>query len=286
MTFSIVAYDPHDKAWGVAIASKILAVGAICPYARVGAGAIATQSYSNVSFGPEGLDSMARGYSAQTTLDRLLANDKRASFRQVGMVDAYGGVATHTGADCASWAGSVVGEYFAIQGNILTGEEVIYAMRDAFQSTSGDLATRLFNALQAGDEAGGDSRGRQSAALLVAKLHGGLGRLEDRFVDLRVDDDPAPSKKLFELLMIHRLYYTQTQPQDILEIDTDLAHELQLGMQQAGLLTWIDAQWGEVGIRAFESYLAKENLSACWNVNEPHRIDRKLVDYLRLRFKN
>ncbi len=169
MTFSIAAYDPDEGAWGVAVASKFLAVGAMVPWVRAGAGAVATQSYAKISFGPDGLGMMASGISAEETLQRLLESDPGQATRQVGIVDADGRAAAHTGVKCNEWAGHRIGVGFCCQGNILTGPEVLEAMATAFLSTEGELADRLLAALLAGDRAGGDRRGRQGAALYVAK---------------------------------------------------------------------------------------------------------------------
>jgi uncharacterized Ntn-hydrolase superfamily protein len=188
VTFSIVAWHPRAPEWGVAVASKFPAVGSVVPWARAGAGAVATQSYANTSFGPTGLDLMAGGTSARAALDRMLGEDDGRSTRQVGAVDAMGGAATFTGDECMPWAGGRTGEGYACQGNILVGPEVVEAMVEAFETTEGDLVDRLLAALTAGDRAGGDRRGRQSAALLVVREGGGYGGYTDRYVDLRVDD--------------------------------------------------------------------------------------------------
>ena len=180
MTFSIVACDLDDQAWGVAVASKFPAVGAVVPYARAGAGAVATQSFANTSFGPRGLEMMASGLSAQETLDRLLEGDPDRELRQVGLVDARGGAATFSGSECFAWAGGVTGAGYAIQGNILANENVVPAMERAFQEMSGRLPARLLAALLAGDRAGGDKRGRQSAAIYVVRPQGGYGGYLDR----------------------------------------------------------------------------------------------------------
>jgi len=206
-TFSIVAFDPHEAAWGVAVASKFPAAGAVVPFARAGQGAIATQSYANTSFGPTGLDLIASGLGAAETLEKLLSADPGREQRQVGIVDAKGQSATFTGKECMHWAGGLTGDGYAIQGNILAGPQVVPAIQSTFLNTAGDLAARLHAALLAGDRAGGDRRGRQSAALLVVKEKGGYGGFNDRLLDYRVDDDPDPVIKLGELLELHRLYF-------------------------------------------------------------------------------
>ncbi|MGH2673741.1 MAG: DUF1028 domain-containing protein, partial [Actinomycetota bacterium] len=190
MTFSIVAADLDAGDWGVAVASKFLAVGAVVPYARAGVGAVATQAWANTDFGPEGLDLMAAGSPAPEVLAQLIHGDEGRADRQAGIVDGQGLPATFTGQDCLEWAGGMTGPGFACQGNILVGEEVVAAMGDAFAGTTGDLVDRLLAALLAGDEAGGDRRGRQSAALLVVREGGGYEGRSDRYVDVRVDEHP------------------------------------------------------------------------------------------------
>jgi uncharacterized Ntn-hydrolase superfamily protein len=202
MTFSIVAANLDAGDWGVAVASKFPCVGAVVPWAIAGAGAVATQSWANTSFGPEGLALMGDGVAADAALDRLLGADDGREDRQVGFVDAAGRSATFTGAKCLEWAGGVTGDGFAAQGNILAGDRVVPEMARAFEASEGDLCDRLLAALLAGDAAGGDRRGRQSAALLVVREGGGYEGRNDRYIDLRVDDHPgAPTElaRLFEV---------------------------------------------------------------------------------------
>lgn len=206
MTYSIVACDPQEKAWGVAVASKFLAVGGVVPWARAGVGAIATQSFANTSYGERGLALLAHGHSAGQALETLLSEDPGRETRQVGIVDAHGNSASFTGSSCPDWAGGVSGDGYAIQGNILPGAKVAVAMERKFLSSRGDLPSRLYAALLAGDRAGGDRRGRQSAAILVVKPGGGYGGYNDRWIDYRVDDDPDPVLRLGGLLEMHHLY--------------------------------------------------------------------------------
>jgi uncharacterized Ntn-hydrolase superfamily protein len=197
VTFSIVAADPAAGDWGVAVASRLPAVGAVVPWARAGAGAVATQAWANTAYGPEALRLMGEGLPARQTLDRLLLGDKAArERRQVGLVDARGRAATFTGSRCEPWAGGVTGERFACQGDLLVGERVVAAMADAFRRATGDLVDRLIQALIAGDLAGGDRRGRQSAAILVVREGGGYGGRNDRYIDVRVDDHPQAVSEL------------------------------------------------------------------------------------------
>ncbi|MCI0567778.1 MAG: DUF1028 domain-containing protein [Acidobacteria bacterium] len=203
-TFSIVGYDPATGDLGIAVESRFFAVGAVVPWAKAGMGAIATQSYANTTFGPKGLELLAQGKSAQETLDILVQQDPQADQRQAGIVDSQGRPATFTGAKCNPWAGGKTGKNYAAQGNILTGKEVVEAMASAFEASSSlPLADRLVKALSAGQTAGGDSRGQQSAALLVVRAKGGYAGYNDRYIDLRVDDSPRPIEELSRLLEIH-----------------------------------------------------------------------------------
>lgn len=219
-TFSIVGRDGATGEVGVAVLSKFLSVGAVAPWAAFGAGAIATQAWANTSFGPKGLELLRQGLSAQETLDRLLAADPGAKRRQVGIVDMEGRSVSYTGEDCLPWAGGIAGENFAVQGNILVSEATVQAMADTFVGSTGDLAHRLSASLAAGQEAGGDSRGRQSASLYIAKENGGYGGRNDRYLDLRVDDHPEPDRELLRLLGLWRLYFETPDPEQLLSLAT------------------------------------------------------------------
>lgn len=208
-TFSIVGADPRTGEVGVAVASKFLAVGSVVPFAQAGVGAIATQSYANTTYGPRGLELLRRKIEPQKVIERITQDDPRRDQRQVGIVDAQGRSATFTGKNCIRWAGGIAGKNFAAQGNILTGEAVVKAMAEAFQNTQGELALKLMAALEAGEKAGGDARGKQSAAILVARPKGGYGGFDDRYIDLRVDDHPEPVQELRRLLKMQLLFRRQ-----------------------------------------------------------------------------
>ena len=202
-TFSIVAADVDNGELGVAVASRFFAVGTVVPHARAGVGAVATQSFANTTFGPRGLELLARGLQPDETLKVMLRDDAGSTQRQVGVVNASGESATFTGEDCLDWAGGQHGPGYAIQGNILTGQEVVLAMERAFLGSAGNpLAERLYAALAAGDRAGGDSRGKQSAAILVVREKGGYGGFTDRAVDIRVDDHAEPMQEMGRLLAL------------------------------------------------------------------------------------
>ncbi len=279
-TFSIVAYDPDAKEWGVATQSKFLAVGSAVPWAQAGAGAAATQSHANTSFGPKGLALMASGLSAQQTLDRLLADDEGREKRQVGLVDARGNAATFTGKDCIAWAGGLTGQYYAVQGNILVGEATVVAMAEAFEQSRGELAERLVAALAAGQRAGGDRRGQQSAAVLVVREKGGYAGFNDRYIDLRVDDHRRPIDRLKEILDLHHLYFKRPDPGTLISIDRKVARELQrIARQSKHYAGPITGEYDEETRKAVENLVGMENLEERWQPDA--RIDPVVLAFLR-----
>ncbi|MDQ3982878.1 MAG: DUF1028 domain-containing protein [Actinomycetota bacterium] len=283
MTFSIAAWDGSvsPPEWGVAVASKFLAVGAAVPWVRAGAGAIATQALANLAYGPDGLDLLASGSDAASVVAELTGADEGRDDRQLGIVDADGRAATFTGSACFDWAGGIAEDGFCCQGNILTGPEVVDAMAGAFRSSTGELAERLLAALKAGDDAGGDRRGRQSAALYVAREGGGyLGGI-DRSVDLRVDDHAAPLGELLRLWEIHSLLFPRPENLEFLPIDAELAGEVRYLLSQLGY----DAGSGggtpydEEQRRALFEYVGTENLEERWS-DDPV-IERRILEHLR-----
>jgi uncharacterized Ntn-hydrolase superfamily protein len=199
-TFSLVAFDAEAKEWGVIVASKYLAVGAAVPWARAGAGAVATQSLVNTTYGTRGLELLAQGQSASEVLRTLTSEDRGRETRQLGIVDARGGVAAFTGKRSYAWAGHKTGKNYTCQGNLLSGPKVVADMARAFEEASGPLAWRLMTALEAGEKAGGDKRGKQAAALLVVRDGGGPNGWGDRAIDLRVDDHEEPVRELARIL--------------------------------------------------------------------------------------
>ncbi|MBV9369355.1 MAG: DUF1028 domain-containing protein [Frankiales bacterium] len=271
MTFSIVATD--GTAWGVAVASKFLGVGTAVPAAAAGVGAIATQSWANLAYRPDGLALLRAGKSAQETLDALTSADEQRAERQAGIVDAQGRAATYTGSGCNPWAGGVTGDSYAVQGNILVGPEVVDAMEKAWLASPPDapLTRRLLAALKAGDDAGGDRRGRQSAALLVVTPEGGYGGGSDVFADLRVDDHAQPVTELARLLDLHDIYFGKPDPATLLPLDGAVADEVRdrlaaLGHTDADLDKAL-ADWA--GIENYEERLV------------PGQIDPIVLDKLR-----
>lgn len=212
-TFSIVAVDPATGEIGIAVQSRIVAVGGIVPFAKAGVGAVATQAYANVRYGPVGLALLAEGLPPDECLRLLTSNDPLREARQAGIIDASGRPATWTGNECLDWAGGIVGKHFAVQGNILAGREVVAAMAAAFEKSEGVLAERLLAALKAGQAAGGDKRGMQSAALLVVREGWGYGGLNDRYRDLRVDEHDDPITELERVYHEHRRLFPRPEAQ-------------------------------------------------------------------------
>jgi uncharacterized Ntn-hydrolase superfamily protein len=279
MTFSIVACDLEEQTWGVAVASKFPAVGAVVPYARANVGAVATQSFADTSFGPRGLDLMDSGLSARDTLDRLLQDDPDRELRQVGLVDAKGDSASFSGSGCFAWAGGLAGKGYAIQGNILASGKVVPAMEKAFLKAKGNLPARLYAALSAGDRAGGDKRGRQSAAIYVVKPNGGYGGYLDRWIDYRVDDHRDPVPRLGELLEMHELYFGKSPETERVQIKGKALDQISGILKQAGYL-----KKGKEFKDAFNEFIGNENFEeradpgAAW-------IDRPVLKYLERKVK-
>ncbi len=278
MTFSIVGRSADGSAFGVAVASKFLAVGSAVPAAEAGVGALATQSYANLAYRPQGLALLRTGVTAAGAVAGLTAADHDPGHRQLGVVSRTGEGATFTGADCHPWAGGVAGDGYTIQGNILTGAEVVDAMREAWLGTdpAASMARRLLAALVAGDRAGGDRRGRQSAALLVAHRGGGYGGTSDVEVDLRVDDHTDPVTELARLLDLHELYFSRPDPATLLDLTGELAEEVRERLRELGYPSTPDdpgsldaALAGWAGVQNLEERLA------------PKRIDPLVLRMLR-----
>jgi uncharacterized Ntn-hydrolase superfamily protein len=279
-TFSIVACDLKEDSWGVAVASKFLAVGAVVPWARANAGAIATQSYANTAHATAALELMETGLDAELVLQKLLDADPDKANRQVGLVDRKGGSATFTGENCFDWAGGLAGPGYAIQGNILQSEAVVIAMRIKFQSTSGNLAQRLYQALLAGDTAGGDRRGRQSAALLVVKPSGGYGGFNDRWLDLRVDDHNDPVQRLGELLSLHDLYFGDSPEQEKLALEGEILRNLQAILVKNGFYHGpINGEWSTETISGLETFIGNENFEERVDIHA-RWIDQPVYEYI------
>lgn len=278
-TFSIVARDPETGELGIAVQSKFLAVGAVVPWAKAGVGAIATQALANLHYGELGIKLLEKGYSAQETLNALLALDDNREDRQIGIVDSKGNSAAFTGKNCFDWAGHITGPNFACQGNILVSEATVKALADTFQNTKGTFARRLVTALDKAQEAGGDKRGRQSAALLIVKEKGSYGGYNDRYIDLRVDDDPEPIKKLSHLLYLHELYFNKTSSADMIEVKEDVAKEIQNALKKLGYFKGeINGKFDEITKKAYFDFCGIENFEE--RICEGNFVDKNVLDFL------
>jgi uncharacterized Ntn-hydrolase superfamily protein len=273
MTFSIVARSADGRTWGVAVASKFLAVGSAVPAAVAGIGAIATQAEANVAYKGEALAHLDEGATADVALQRLLEDDEGREHRQVGIVDVDGNAATHTGSECFGWAGGIADRDVAIQGNILTGPEVVEAIRASWDSTSAyaepDLARRLLHALGAGDAAGGDRRGRQSAALLVVREGAGYGGRDDVAVDIRVDDHERPCQELERLLDLNELYLTASTDEEKVTVTPALRAEL-------------DGRARRLGHPDFMAWVGTENYEMrVGHADDQHWVDERVLQIIR-----
>ncbi len=289
-TFSIAAVDRDSGEVGVAVASRFLAVGAVVPWARAGAGAIVTQAMANMADGPRGLDMLAQGLSAEETLAKLTHDDPELEHGQIAVVDLGGGSAAHTGGMCMPWAGHRGGLGYTCQGNILSGPGVVDATADAFETSSGSLPERMLSAIRAGEAIGGDSRGRQSAALYVAKDGGSFGGHLDRFIDLRVDDHPDPLPELGRLLELHRWTFGSGGRPALVRLQGNVVREVQRALKTLGyyggeLTSAYDAETSA----AMQSFCNVENMEerlAASRDKGPEWIDREIVNLLRSRASN
>jgi uncharacterized Ntn-hydrolase superfamily protein len=272
-TYSIVACDLDAEQWGVAVQSKFLAVGSVVPWAEPHVGAVATQAYANPRYGPSGLSLLRNGASAQEVVDRLTSGDDGRDHRQLGVVDGAGRAATYTGAECLDWAGGRTGENYAAQGNILVSTETVGALAETFERSSGLLAERLIDCLAAAQAAGGDSRGQQSASLLVVERDGGYAGLSDVVVDLRVDDHELPIEELRRIYRLHDEIFGKTPQAQWLEVDDALAGELRERLAKLGYEGELED--------AFFRWSANENLEE--RVKGVERIDPVVLEALRER---
>jgi uncharacterized Ntn-hydrolase superfamily protein len=273
-TYSIVACDLDADQWGVAVQSKFLAVGSLVPWAEPRVGAIATQSYANPRYGPDGLALLREGRSADEVVELLTAADDGRAERQVGVVDAQGRAATFTGDACHDWAGGRTGNGYAAQGNILVSQETVDALALTFEQNGHlSLAERLVECLAAAQAAGGDRRGQQSAALLIVEKDAGYANLSDVVVDLRVDDHELPIVELRRLYGLHNELFGITPPEDWLAVDEILSSELRDRLGKLGYDGELD--------RAFIDWAGTENLEE--RVDGVERIDPVVLDALRKR---
>ena len=259
-TFSIAAQDPETGAVGVAVQSKFVAVGAVVPFVASDAGAVATQSYANVAYGPDGLSLLREGHTAEEVVERLTSDDEERASRQVGVVGADGSVAAYTGSDCLDYAGDVQGEGYTVQGNILENRATIEAMAETFEASEGGLPERLIAALHAGNEAGGDSRGEQSAALYVAKEAGGYDGKNDRWIDVRVDDHPNPIDELERVFKIYDVtLLAREAPEETRSLEGEPAEAVTAALADLGHYEGSSPEFGENEREALESFRGVNN---------------------------
>ena len=270
-TFSIVAFDPATGDVGVAVASRVFAVGNHVPWAEAGVGAVATQAAMNGGYGPRGLELLRQGLTAQQVVDRLLAEDQfdRKDGRQVAVVDAKGNVAVYTGPTASEWRGHIMGPHYSVQGNILAGPHVAAAMVKAFESTQGELAERLYAALKAGDDAGGDRRGRQSASILVVRKGGGSSLNNDRLCYINVDDNPDPLLELGRLLPL-QLAWSLGGKRGPLVQQGKLAEAMALADK---LVRWAPKSGAHRIHQGFLAYLTGNKTKAIESFTRAHELD-------------
>jgi len=266
-TYSIVGCDLEARQWGVAVQSKFLAVGALCPFAEAEVGAVATQSFVNPRYGPDGLALLREGLSAEEAVERLTAADEGRGQRQLGIVDREGRAATYTGERCFAWAGGRTGAGYAAQGNILVGEETVDALAATFEATTDlPLVQRLIECLGAAQAAGGDRRGQQSAALIVVERDGGYAGLSDTLVDLRVDYHERPIEELRRIYAIHRRLFETSPREDWLALEGDLGAE-------------VDERLARLGHDSLAAWAGVENLEE--RVDGGDAIDPVVLEALR-----
>jgi uncharacterized Ntn-hydrolase superfamily protein len=272
-TYSIVAVDLDAEQWGVAVQSKFLSVGSVVPWAEPHVGAVATQAYANPRYGPNGLQLLRDGLSAQEVVDKLTSEDEGRDQRQLGIVDAKGNAATYTGKECLDWAGGRTGNGYAAQGNILVSVETVDAMAESFEGSSGSLAVRLIDCLAAAQAAGGDSRGQQSSALLVVQRDGGYAGMSDTVVELRVEDHERPIEELRRIYTLHDEIFGTTPREEWLDVDDELAAELRERLAKLGYEGDLDD--------AFTRWTGKENLED--RVDGVEQVDPVVLEALRSR---
>ncbi|TWT04960.1 DUF1028 domain-containing protein [Planomicrobium sp. CPCC 101079] len=277
-TFSIVGADPNTGEVGVAVQSKFLAVGSVVPWAKANVGAVATQSWANTNYGPRGLELLEKGLSPEEAISKLVEDDPGKNLRQVAIINHKGEASAFTGEECFDWAGHKVGKHHSSQGNILVSEETVTAMSETFEQTKGTLTERLLNALSAAQNAGGDSRGKQSAAIYVLQEGAGYGGYNDVKVDLRVDDHPEPIEELRRLYELHKIYNMPTE--EVVEIEGEVFEEIKSKLVQLGFLNTADQLEYEGEVKeAFKAFALGENFDDRWS--EESQVDVLVLEFLR-----
>ncbi|HEX9285988.1 MAG TPA: DUF1028 domain-containing protein [Thermoanaerobaculia bacterium] len=279
-TFSIVARDPANGDLGVAVQSKFPNVRVAVPYAKAGVGAVATQSFSNSDFGTKGLELLELGATPQEVMTIVSRDDPDLQDRQVGIVDAKGRSATFTGKKCFDWAGGRTGPDYSIQGNILVSEATVDAMEKAFLGTKGPLADRLLAAIKAGAEAGGDRRGRQSAALVVVRKGASYDAKSDRYIDISVYDAKDPIAEIFRLYDLQKIHFERSDPKDVVPIAGSDAVYLQKLLAKKGFFKGeSDGAWDEASTKALAEYMGWENYDV--RIRQDGKVDRKILDLIK-----
>ncbi|MFD1031293.1 DUF1028 domain-containing protein [Metaplanococcus flavidus] len=277
-TFSIVGADPKTGEVGVGVQSKFLAVGAVVPWAKANVGAVATQSWANTKYGPEGLELLEKGLSPEEVIAKLVADDPGRNLRQVAVINADGEASAFTGEECFEWAGHKIGKNHSAQGNILVSEETVSAMSNSFEQSTDPLAERLIKALAAAQHAGGDSRGKQSAAVYVLQEGAGYGGYNDVKVDLRVDDHPEPIEELLRLYELHKVFGESTEEQ--LAIEGELFEEIKGHLVRLGMLDTVDhTGYNETVKEALKTFTLRENFDDRWT--DERLIDEVVLEHLR-----
>ncbi|MGO1057851.1 DUF1028 domain-containing protein [Planococcus sp. FY231025] len=277
-TFSIVGADPRTGEVGVAVQSKFLAVGAVVPWAKANVGAVATQSWANTSYGPRGLQLLEQGMSPEEVIAALVLDDEGKDLRQVAVINADGEASAFTGSECYDWAGHKVGRNHSAQGNILVSEDTVTAMSETFERAEGTLAERLIEALAAAQQAGGDSRGKQSAAVYVLQEGAGYGGYNDVKVDLRVDDHPEPIDELQRLYKLHELFGTPAEV--FLDLEGDIFEDVKRQLVKLGFLDTADYPSYDGTVKeALKTFALRENFDDRWT--EENQIDEKVFAFLQ-----
>ena len=279
-TYSIVGCDPAAGEVGVAVQSKFLAVGCVVPWGKGGVGAVATQSFANAAYGNDGIALMEKGIHPEEVIAELTSNDDGRDLRQVGVVDIKGRSATFTGKDCYDWAGGIAGENFAAQGNVLTGPEVVDALAGTFTKTKGDLTTKLMESLAAGQNAGGDRRGMQSAAIYIVKVAGGYGGGSDRLLDLRVDEHENPVDELRRILDMSRFYFNKTKEGNISKIEGAVKDFILGILSKKGVYKGdVSGDWNQAMHDAFMEFNGTENFDE--RIQPFGLVDTEVLEFMK-----
>ena len=279
-TYSIVGCDPDAGEVGVAVQSKFLAAGCVVPWGKGGVGAVATQAWANASYGNKGIALMESGLHPEEVIAKITNDDDDRDIRQVGVVDIKGQSATFTGKDCLDWAGGIAGKNFAAQGNILTGADVVDAIAETFKKTEGDLTAKLMESLAAGQNAGGDRRGMQSASIYIVKAGGGYGGMSDRLLDLRVDEHENPIDELRRIIDMSRFYFGKTKEGNTSRIEGNVKDFILKILTKRGIYKGdVSEDWSQAMHDAFMEFSGTENFDE--RVKPFGLVDNEVLDFMR-----